>query len=83
MISPARCEIWSGSLQNCTLASVPSANEPSFTQVPDGKAIFEIGSVTTVFTSLALAQMAQYNLVRLDDPVERYCQTPCAPLQSS
>jgi serine-type D-Ala-D-Ala carboxypeptidase/endopeptidase len=41
-------------------------------KTPDGKTIFEIGSVTKVFTSLELAQMAQESLVRLDDPVERY-----------
>jgi CubicO group peptidase (beta-lactamase class C family) len=39
---------------------------------PDGKTIFEIGSVTKVFTSLALADMAGEGLVRLDDPVRRY-----------
>ena len=39
---------------------------------PDGKTIFEIGSVTKVFTSLALADMAEEGLVRLDDPVQRY-----------
>ena len=39
---------------------------------PDGKTIFEIGSVTKVFTSLALAQMVEEGLVRLDDPVGRY-----------
>jgi CubicO group peptidase (beta-lactamase class C family) len=41
-------------------------------KVPDGKTIFEIGSITKVFTSLALADMAQQSLVRLDDPVQRY-----------
>jgi CubicO group peptidase (beta-lactamase class C family) len=41
-------------------------------KVPDGKTIFEIGSVTKVFTSLALADMAEEGLVRLDDPVQRY-----------
>jgi Beta-lactamase len=41
-------------------------------KAPDGKTIFEIGSVTKVFTSLALAEMAQQSLVRLDDPVQRY-----------
>ncbi len=40
--------------------------------VPDGKTVFEIGSVTKVFTSLALADMAAEGLVRLDDPVQRY-----------
>ena len=39
---------------------------------PDGQTIFEIGSVTKVFTSLALADMAEEGLVRLDDPVQRY-----------
>lgn len=41
-------------------------------KTPDGKTIFEIGSITKVFTSLALAQMAQEGLVRLDDPVQRH-----------
>jgi CubicO group peptidase (beta-lactamase class C family) len=41
-------------------------------KTPDGKTIFEIGSVTKVFTSLALADMAEEGLVRLDDPVQRH-----------
>jgi serine-type D-Ala-D-Ala carboxypeptidase/endopeptidase len=41
-------------------------------KTPDGATIFEIGSVTKVFTSLALAQMAEEGLLRLDDPVGRY-----------
>jgi CubicO group peptidase (beta-lactamase class C family) len=41
-------------------------------KTPDGKTIFEIGSVTKVFTSLALAEMAEEGLVRLDDPVGRH-----------
>jgi CubicO group peptidase (beta-lactamase class C family) len=41
-------------------------------KVPDGNTIFEIGSVTKVFTALALAEMAEEGLVRLDDPVQRY-----------
>ncbi len=36
---------------------------------PDGRTIFEIGSITKVFTSAALADMAREGLVRLDDPV--------------
>jgi serine-type D-Ala-D-Ala carboxypeptidase/endopeptidase len=40
-------------------------------KTPDGKTIFEIGSVTKVFTSLALADMAREGLVHLDDPVRR------------
>lgn len=38
-------------------------------QAPDGRTVFEIGSVTKVFTALALADMAQEGLVRLDTPV--------------
>ncbi len=41
-------------------------------KLPDGRTIFEIGSVTKVFTSLALADMAEEGLVRLDDPVQRH-----------
>jgi CubicO group peptidase (beta-lactamase class C family) len=41
-------------------------------KTPDGQTIFEIGSVTKVFTSLALAQLAQEGLVRIDDPVGRH-----------
>jgi serine-type D-Ala-D-Ala carboxypeptidase/endopeptidase len=36
------------------------------------RTLFEIGSVTKVFTSLALADMAVHGLVDLDDPVQRY-----------
>jgi serine-type D-Ala-D-Ala carboxypeptidase/endopeptidase len=44
---------------------------PSFEddQHPDGRTIFEIGSITKVFTALALADMAREGLVGLDDPV--------------
>lgn len=38
----------------------------------DGDTIFEIGSVTKVFTSLALADMVNRNEVALDDPAARY-----------
>lgn len=37
--------------------------------VPDGDTLFEIGSVTKVFTSLLLADMAEQGLVALDQPV--------------
>ena len=39
---------------------------------PDGRTLFEIGSVTKVFTGIALADMAREGLVRADDPVARY-----------
>jgi len=38
----------------------------------DGDTIFEIGSVTKVFTSLLLADMVQRGEVALDDPVAKY-----------
>src|SRR6516165_6142320 len=38
----------------------------------DGDAIFEIGSVSKVFTSLVLADMANRKEVSLDDPAAKY-----------
>src|SRR5947209_4284392 len=40
--------------------------------VPDGDTVFEIGSVTKVFTSLLLADMVQRGEVALTDPVSKY-----------
>jgi serine-type D-Ala-D-Ala carboxypeptidase/endopeptidase len=39
---------------------------------PAGDTIFEIGSITKVFTATLLADMALEGLVSLDDPVQRY-----------
>lgn len=38
-------------------------------RLPDGDTLFEIGSITKVFTGLALARMAEEGLLTLDDPV--------------
>ena len=38
----------------------------------DGNTVFEIGSVTKVFTALLLADMVQHGEVQLDDPVAKY-----------
>jgi D-alanyl-D-alanine-carboxypeptidase/D-alanyl-D-alanine-endopeptidase len=38
----------------------------------DQRTVYEIGSVTKVFTALALADMVVKGAVRLDDPVQRY-----------
>jgi len=38
-------------------------------RAPDGRTLFEIGSVTKVFTALALADMVDKKEVRLEDPV--------------
>ena len=41
-------------------------------QPPDERTIFEIGSITKVFTATLLADMAREGLVGFDDPVQRY-----------
>jgi serine-type D-Ala-D-Ala carboxypeptidase/endopeptidase len=38
----------------------------------DGDSVFEIGSITKVFTALLLADMVQRGEVALDDPVAKY-----------
>jgi CubicO group peptidase (beta-lactamase class C family) len=42
---------------------------------PDGGTIFEIGSITKVFTGLLLADLAEQGLVGLDDPLASYLPT--------
>jgi CubicO group peptidase (beta-lactamase class C family) len=39
---------------------------------PDGDTIYEIGSITKVFTALLLANMAENELVNLTDPVQKF-----------
>ena len=41
-------------------------------QKPDGDTLFEIGSITKVFTSLVLSDMIQRGEVHADDPVSKY-----------
>jgi D-alanyl-D-alanine-carboxypeptidase/D-alanyl-D-alanine-endopeptidase len=38
----------------------------------NGDTVFEIGSITKVFTSLALADMVEHGEVKLDDPISKY-----------
>src|SRR5436305_4182924 len=40
--------------------------------VPDGDSVFEIGSMTKVFTSLILSDMVQRGEAKLDDPVSKF-----------
>jgi CubicO group peptidase (beta-lactamase class C family) len=40
--------------------------------IPDGGTIFEIGSITKVFTGLLLADLAEQGIVGLDDPLASY-----------
>jgi len=39
---------------------------------PDGKTVFEIGSISKVFTSILLADSVQREQVGLDDPVQKF-----------
>jgi CubicO group peptidase (beta-lactamase class C family) len=41
-------------------------------QVPDAATLFEIGSITKVFTGTLLADQILCGAVRLDDPVQKY-----------
>ena len=46
----------------------PGAGQPPL----DGNSVFEIGSISKVFTSTVLAQLVQEGKVRLDDPAQKY-----------
>lgn len=48
------------------------ATAPGGTVAPDADTVFEIGSITKVFTSLALADMVVRGEVGLDDPVAKF-----------
>jgi len=41
-------------------------------QKPDGNTVFEIGSITKVFTSLLLADMIEREELRLSDPIKKF-----------
>ena len=45
---------------------------PDDPRVPDAETIFEIGSVTKVFTSLLLSEMVLDKEVSLNDPIAKY-----------
>jgi len=45
---------------------------PDDARVPDGESIFEIGSVTKVFTALLLSDMVLRGEVKLNDPIAKY-----------
>jgi serine-type D-Ala-D-Ala carboxypeptidase/endopeptidase len=45
---------------------------PGAKSVPDADTLFEIGSITKVFTSLVLADMVEKGEVKPDDPVAKY-----------
>lgn len=52
--------------------SFDTCNFDAAQQPPDEDAIFEIGSVTKVFTTLVLAEMVLRGEVALDDPAQKY-----------
>lgn len=54
----------------------PGTNLP-----PDDKTLYEIGSVTKIFTTTLLARLVAENRVKLDDPVSKYLpkNLPLAP----
>jgi D-alanyl-D-alanine-carboxypeptidase/D-alanyl-D-alanine-endopeptidase len=48
------------------------ATAPGGSVAPDADTVFEIGSITKVFTSLVLADMVTRGEVKLDDPVAKF-----------
>ena len=46
------------------------------TQTLDGDSVFEVGSISKVFTAILLADMIERGEVRLDDPVSKYLPAP-------
>ena len=46
----------------------PGPGQPAL----DGSSVFEIGSITKVFTATVLAELVQDGKVKLDDPAQRY-----------
>lgn len=52
---------------------IVSYGDPGPGQPPlDGNTVFEIGSISKVFTSTVLAELVQEGKVRLEDPAQRY-----------
>ena len=52
---------------------VVAYGDPGPGQPPlDGNSVFEIGSISKVFTATVLAEMVQEGKVRLDDPAQKY-----------
>jgi CubicO group peptidase (beta-lactamase class C family) len=48
---------------------------------PDGDTVFEIGSVTKVFTSTLLADMVERGLLSVDDPINKFLPDDIGPLK--
>ena len=54
-----------------TIISYGKANEDS-SQPPDGNTLYELGSITKVFTSILLADMVIKGELKLDDPISKF-----------
>ena len=54
---------------------------PGQTKGPDANTLFEIGSITKVFTSLVLADMIEHKEVQGSDPVQKFlpARSSCCP----
>ncbi|HEY2415944.1 MAG TPA: serine hydrolase [Pirellulaceae bacterium] len=50
-------------------------------EAPDGDTVFEIGSVTKVFTGTLLADMVERGLLSVDDPVNKFLPDDIGPLK--
>ena len=62
-----------GLLEPDGATSVVAFGDPGRGQPPlDGNSVFEIGSISKVFTSTVLAELVLQGKVRLDDPVQKY-----------
>ncbi|MEX2171127.1 MAG: serine hydrolase domain-containing protein [Pirellulales bacterium] len=48
------------------------ADQPPDAKTPDENLVYEIGSITKVFTSILLAQCEQDGLLKLDDPISEH-----------
>ena len=58
--------------ENGTQVIAHGTFSPGDDRRPDGNTVFEIGSVTKVFTSILLADMTLNDGIKLEDPVKQY-----------
>lgn len=64
-----------GIYENGTTRFVPMGASGAPNKQLDENTVFEIGSITKVFTSTLLADMVARHLVAFDDPVDKYLPT--------
>ena len=62
-----------GMLESDGRTRIVAFGDPGPGQPPlDGNSVFEIGSITKVFTATVLAELVKEGKVKLDDPVQKY-----------